>query len=98
MSLAVLRHVANAKDINAVLGYMEQTGKVPEVEPIAPPEIAARDTAELLDPGDYFNPVSMCGFHKGFYKNSVCRSVVFQSSLRTVWVLWMVIIQPLLVR
>ena len=31
MSLAVLRHVANAKDINA-------------------------DTAELLDPGDYFNP------------------------------------------
>ena len=56
MSLAVLRHVANAKDINAVLGYMEQTGKVPEVDPIAPPEIAARDTAELLDPGDYFNP------------------------------------------
>lgn len=37
MSLAVLMHVANAKDINAVLGYMEQTGKVPEVEPIAPP-------------------------------------------------------------
>ena len=56
MSFAVLRHVANAKDINAVLGYMEQTGKVPEVDPIAPPEIAARDTAELLDPGDYFNP------------------------------------------
>ena len=51
-----LQDVANAKDINAVLGYMEQTGKVPEVEPIAPPEIAARDTAELLDPGDYFNP------------------------------------------
>ena len=46
-SLIVLRHVANAKDINAVLGYMEQTGKVPEV--------SARDTAELMDPGDYFN-------------------------------------------
>ena len=29
---------------------------MPEVDPIAPPEIAARDTAELLDPGDYFNP------------------------------------------
>ncbi len=26
-SLIVLRHVANAKDINAVLGYMEHTGK-----------------------------------------------------------------------
>ena len=46
-SLIVLRHVANAKDVNAVLGYMEQTGKVPEV--------SARDTAELMDPGDYFN-------------------------------------------
>ena len=56
-SLIVLRHVANAKDINAVLGYMEQTGKVPEVSPIAPPEVSARDTAELMDPGDYFNIV-----------------------------------------
>ena len=54
-SLIVLRHVANAKDVNAVLGYMEQTGKVPEVSPIAPPEVSARDTAELMDPGDYFN-------------------------------------------
>ena len=42
-SLIVLRHVANAKDVNAVLGYMEQTGKVPEVSPIAPPEVSARD-------------------------------------------------------
>ena len=54
-SLIVLRHVANAKDVNAVLGYMEQNGKVPEVAPIAPPEVSARDTAELMNPGDYFN-------------------------------------------
>ena len=54
-SLIVLRHVANAKDINAVLGYMEQTGKVPEVAPIAPPEVLVRDTAELMNPGVYFN-------------------------------------------
>ena len=54
-SLIVLRHVANAKDINAVLGYMEQTGKVPEVAPIAPPEVSVRDTAELMNPGVYFN-------------------------------------------
>ena len=54
-SLIVLRHVANAKDINAVLGYMEHTGKVPEVAPIAPPEVSARDTAELMNPGVYFN-------------------------------------------
>ena len=54
-SLIVLRHVANAKDVNAVLGYMEQNGKVPEVAPIAPPEVSARDTAELMYPGAYFN-------------------------------------------
>ena len=54
-SLIVLRHVANAKDMNAVLGYMEQTGNVSEVAPIAPPEISARDTTELMNPGDYFN-------------------------------------------
>lgn len=54
-SLIVLRHVANAKDINAVLGYMEQKGKVPEVAPIAPPEISAKDTVELMNPGDYFD-------------------------------------------
>lgn len=54
-SLIVLRHVANAKDINAVLGYMEQKGKVPAVAPIAPPEVSAKDTAELMNPGDYFD-------------------------------------------
>lgn len=54
-SLIVLKHIANAKDINAVLGYMEQTGKVPEVAPIAPPEVSVRDTAELMNPGVYFN-------------------------------------------
>ena len=30
-SLIVLRHVANAKDMNAVLGYMEQNGKYPKL-------------------------------------------------------------------
>lgn len=54
-SLSVLKHVANPKDINAVLGYMEQTGKVPEVTPIAPPELSAKDSAELMHPGDYFS-------------------------------------------
>ena len=53
-SLNVLSNMVKEKDVNAVLGYMEQTGKVPEVSPIAPPEVSARDTAELMDPGDYF--------------------------------------------
>ena len=34
---------------------MEQTRKVPEVAPIAPPEVSVRDTAELMNPGVYFN-------------------------------------------
>lgn len=54
-SLILLRHVANAKDVNAVLGYMEQQGKVPEVSPVAPPEISGKDTAELMNPGTCFS-------------------------------------------
>ena len=54
-SLIVLRHVANAKDINAVLGYMEQKGKVPTVLAIAPPAVSEKDTFALMNPGSCFN-------------------------------------------
>lgn len=54
-SLILLRHVANAKDVNAVLGYMEQQGKVPEISPVAPPEISDQDTTELMNPGTCFS-------------------------------------------
>ena len=54
-SLIVLRHVANAKDINAVLGYMEQKGKVPTVLAIAPPAVSEKDTLALMNPGSCFN-------------------------------------------
>ena len=34
-SLSVLKDVVNEKDVNAVLGYMEQKGKAPALTPIA---------------------------------------------------------------
>ena len=65
-SLIVLRHVANAKDVNAVLGYMELQGKKPEVSPIAPPEVSAKDTVELMNPGTYFNEETRLNLKRGF--------------------------------
>ncbi len=51
-SLSVLNHLVNAKDINEVLGYMENRGKGVELTPIL--EITRQDTAVLMNPGDYF--------------------------------------------
>ena len=54
LSTHVLGEMVNEKDINAVLGYMEQEGKAPAVSPIAPPPVSAKDTAELMYPDLYF--------------------------------------------
>lgn len=54
-SLEVLKNVDKGKDINAVLGYMEQRGKAPQIPGIAPPLISEKDTVELMNPGTYFN-------------------------------------------
>lgn len=53
-SLAVLKGMVQEKDVNAVLGYMEQDGKAPMIPAIAPPAVSAKDTALLMNPGDYF--------------------------------------------
>lgn len=55
ISLAALKDVAREKEINAVLGYMEQGGKAPAIPTIVPPQISAKDTALLMHPGEYFN-------------------------------------------
>ena len=65
-SLILLRHVANAKDVNAVLGYMEQQGIVPEISPVTPPEIADRDTTELMNPGTYFSEETRQNLKRNF--------------------------------
>ena len=54
-SLGVLKGMVQEKGVNAVLGYMEQGGKAPAIPPIAPPAVNAKDTALLMNPGDYFN-------------------------------------------
>lgn len=53
-SIILLRQVANPRNINTILGYMEQKGKMPENVPVLPPEVAVGDTTELMNPGDYF--------------------------------------------
>ena len=50
-SLNVLSNMVKEKDVNAVLGYMEQKGKVPTVLAIAPPAVSEKDTFALMNPG-----------------------------------------------
>lgn len=54
-SLGVLKDMVKEKDVNAVLDYMEQKGKVPALTAIAPPTVVAKDSATVMNPGDYFN-------------------------------------------
>lgn len=54
-SLNVLSNMVKEKDMNAVLGYMEQKGKVPTVLAIAPPAVSEKDTLALMNPGSCFN-------------------------------------------
>lgn len=54
-SISVLKNTVKERDVNAVLGYMEQKGKVPAIPAIVPPAVSVKDTAELMNPGDYFN-------------------------------------------
>lgn len=54
-SLEVLKNVVKGKDVNAVLGYMEQQGKAPQVPVVAPPFVSEKDTMELMNPGTYFS-------------------------------------------
>ncbi len=55
ISLNVLGSMVKEKDVNAVLGYMEQKGKAPTVLAIAPPAVSEKDTLALLNPGNCFN-------------------------------------------
>lgn len=54
-SLALLKNIVVEKDVNSVLGYMEQTGKVPMLTAIAPPIFSQKDSAYVVNPGPYFN-------------------------------------------
>lgn len=66
LSLAVLKNMVVEKDVNAVLGYMEQEGKVPAIPAIAPSAISQKDSAVLMHPGSCFNEAAQSNLKKNF--------------------------------
>lgn len=53
-SLALLKNIVNERDVNAVLGYMEQKTEVPMFSYIMSPVISKKDSAEVMLPGECF--------------------------------------------
>lgn len=53
-SLALLKNVLKERDVNAVLGYMEQKTEVPMFSYIMSPVISKKDSAAVMLPGEYF--------------------------------------------
>ncbi len=53
-SLALLKNVVKERDVNAVLGYMEQKTEVPMFSYIMSPIISKKDSAAVMLPGEYF--------------------------------------------
>lgn len=66
LSLATLKNVVVEKEVNAVLGYMEQQGKVPAIPAIAPPAISSKDSVALMHPGSYFNEATQANLKQNF--------------------------------
>lgn len=54
-SLALLKNIVVEKDVNSVLGYMEQGGKAPMLTAIVPPAFSQKDSIFAVNPGTYFN-------------------------------------------
>ena len=53
-SLALLKNVVKEREVNAVLGYMEQKTEVPMFSYIMSPVISKKDSAEVMLPGECF--------------------------------------------
>ena len=53
-SLSLLKNVVKEKNVNAVLGYMEQPGNVPAVPAVTPPALSGQDSTALMNPDLYF--------------------------------------------
>ena len=54
-SLALLKNLVVEKDVNSVLGYMEQNGDAPILTAVVPPAFSQKDSALVVNPGTYFN-------------------------------------------
>lgn len=53
-SLTLLKNMVKERDVNAVLGYMEQKAEVPMFSYIMSPVISKKDSAAVMLPGAYF--------------------------------------------
>lgn len=67
-SLALLKNVVVEKDVNAVLGYMEQGGKAPALTAIAPPAYSQKDSAFVVNPGPYFNEETRNNLRQNYFQ------------------------------
>ncbi|RGM48289.1 hypothetical protein DXC10_08320 [Bacteroides sp. OM08-11] len=67
-SLALLKNVVVEKDVNAVLGYMEQSGKAPALTAIAPPAFSQKDSAFVVNPGPYFNEETRSNLKQNYFQ------------------------------
>lgn len=65
-ALKLLKNMVKEKDINAVLGYMEQQGKVPSIPAITPPAVSEKELSVLMNPGGYFNAETQQNLKKNF--------------------------------
>lgn len=55
ISLRVLKKLVWEREVNAVLGYLEVKGKIPESPVIEPLMISVKDSVEIMNPGTCFD-------------------------------------------
>ena len=67
-SLALLKNVVVEKDVNVVLGYMEQSGKALALTAIAPPAFSQKDSAFVVNPGPYFNEETRSNLKQNYFQ------------------------------
>lgn len=65
-SLALLKNVVVEKDVNSVLGYMEQGGSAPMLTAVVPPAFSQKDSATVVNPGTYFNEETQRNLKQNF--------------------------------
>lgn len=65
-SLALLKNVVVEKDVNSVLGYMEQSGSAPMLTAIVPPAFSQKDSALVVNPGACFNEETQRNLKQNF--------------------------------
>ena len=65
-ALALLKNVVKEKEVNAVLGYMEQEGKAPSIPAIAPPAVSEKELSDLMNPGNCFNAETQQNLKQSF--------------------------------